>query len=147
MGFVINTMKKQKQPMQIEYTTNAVTVNTKGNAMSLGKFRISLSIEQINWILANCQAEMPELYNQLVLIKFKAEGGVTKPAFTIKPETIRLRKEATIKEKYDLALELINKGQSVPQDLRDAYDEYRYLNDLMAPNEMDEYEKIALGDL
>lgn len=114
---------------------------------SLGKFRISLSLPQINWIMENCKDSMPDLYNQLVLIKFKAEGGVTKPAFIPKPEIQGVRKGATLAEKYQAALSLMNAGESPPQELRDAYAEYRYLNDLMSPPEMEAYEKEALGDM
>ena len=139
-------MKNQKQ---ITYTTCVVTVNTKGKAMSLGKFRVSLSIEHINWILENCKEIYPDLYNQLLLHKIKAEGGVTQPAFIPKtPVGIPgLRKGATIKEKYDYVVSCINKNILYPAELQDSYDEYRYLNDLMNQQEMEAYEKIALGDM
>lgn len=134
--------------MQIKYTTNAVTVTEKGKAMSVGKFRISISLEQMTWILEHCKEDMPDLYNQLLLHKIKAEGGITQPAFVIKPAPAPgLRKGATQKEKYDYVVSCQNSNKPYPPELQEAYDEYRYLNDLMAPDEMEAYEKIALGDM
>ncbi len=111
------------------------------------KFRISISLDQINWILDHCKEDLPDLYNQLLLHKVKAEGGLTKPAFVVTPSIPGLRKGASMKEKYDYALGLMNRNLPVPEEVMLAYTEYRYLNDLMTPTEMEEYENTALGDM
>ena len=120
--------------------------------MSLGKFRISLSLDQINWILDNCKDTVPELHAQLTLIKFKAETGITAPSYTLAPPKEKAppkpkpEKNLTLQEKYNIALSLQARGLPMGEYL-EGYNEYRYLNDLMTPDEMDTYEKEALGGL
>lgn len=110
------------------------------------KFRISISQEQLEWILA-CPDCPADLRKQLKIHSLKISEGLVKPAYEIKPETIRIRKEATLKEKYDTYLMLKNSNQSIPLELQEAYMEYRYLNDLMSAPEMEVYENEALGGL
>lgn len=142
--------------MQITYTTLGVTEITKegvkGKVMtSAGKFRISLSLAQIDWILANCKADLPELHSQLTLIKFKADSGLTKPAYSLAPERERIPKPPTPAKKlpiesiYKNAVLKRNSGMILTSEEKDAYDEYRYLNDLMTAEEADAYEKEALA--
>lgn len=141
---------KQNQLEQISYTNLGVIETMKGNPMETTKFRVSISLDELNWIVDNCKETKPELYNRLLLIKIKADGGLTKPAFVTKPEIPGVRKGASLKEKYQFVVDQKNKGISldqIPEELRLAYDEYRYLNDLMGPEEMEAYEKQALGDM
>lgn len=153
-AIAMNTMKRMKKHMQITYTTIGVTCNNtnqKGKTMtSAGKFRISLNLDQINWIIANCQAELPDLHKQLVLLKTKAELGYTKPAYEIQPQRERVKKTNLIdndkskhvETQYMIALNYLERGQTLTPELQSAYDEYRYLNDLMTPEESSAYEQV-----
>lgn len=124
---------------------------------SKGKFRISLSLAQIDWILANCKSDLPELHSQLTLIKFKAETGLTSPAYSLAPPREKKEKPLAIPKRlpmdklYSIAVNHINANIPLTEELKNAYDEYRYLNDLMSESEADQYEKdalaIELGDM
>lgn len=100
------------------------------------KFRISLSQEQIKWILS-CPDVPPDLKNQLELALFKADKGMVKPAYEIKP---REKRNLPIETQYKMALQFLERGDPVPSELQEAYSTYRYDNDLMSPEEMEEYE-------
>ena len=39
-----------------------------------------------------------------------------------------------------MALKFLEQGDPIPPELQDAYETYRYNNDLMSPEEMEEYE-------
>jgi len=106
--------------------------------MTSAKFRISLSLSQIDWIIANCQADMPELHRQLSLLKAKADLGYTKPAYEL--QAPRQVKEIPIEIKYKSACRYLDRGEPVPLELMPAYQEYRYLNDLMDEEESAAYE-------
>jgi hypothetical protein len=101
------------------------------------KFRISISTEQLDYILA-CPDCPTDLRKQLELAKFKAANGYVKPAYEIKP---REKKDLPLETKYKMATQYLERGQDIPEELIAAYNEYRYLNDLMSPEDMEEYEK------
>ena len=115
---------------------------------SAGKFRISLNLNQINWIIANCQAEMPELHKQLLLLKTKADLGLTKAAYEIQPpreraapKTKETDKSKHVEAQYKVACNYLERGQTLTPELQAAYDEFRYLNDLMTAEESVAYEQ------
>lgn len=143
--FAIPTTKIGKQITQIIYTTSVVTKDTKGNMMSNGKFRISISLEQMDWIINNCKDTMPDLYKQLSLAKTKAELGYTKPAFAIAPKlSVKTKKALSPSECYSLAQHHLARGEEIPEHLQAGYMTYRYDNDLMSPEEMEDYENQAM---
>lgn len=108
--------------------------------MSAGKFRISLNKAQIDWIIANCQADMPELYKQLSILKAKADLGFTQPAYELKEKIPKPVKPMSLEDRYQIACKQISLGQVPNPALQAAYDEYRYLNDLMTPEDAAAYE-------
>lgn len=131
--------------------TEITKEGVKGKVMtSAGKFRISLSLAQIDWILANCKTDLPELHSQLTLIKFKAETGLTAPAYSLSPREKKEKpapppKKIPIESTYKNAVLKLNAGLPLTQTEKDAYDEYRYLNDLMTEEEANLYENEALA--
>jgi len=110
-------------------------MNQATNATTKCKFRISLSAEQMRWIMS-CPDCPPELRKQLKLALIKADEGMLTPAYEIvtKPEP-----ELTPEAKYKLATAYLSRNQPIPSELIKAYDEYRYLNDLMSDEESAAY--------
>lgn len=106
------------------------------------KFRISLSQDQIQWILA-CPDCPQDLKKQLRVHLIKIDEGLISPAYEIKP---REKKDLTIEQKYKLACKYLEQDQPVPNELTSAYNEYRYLNDLMSDDELRKYEESELED-
>jgi hypothetical protein len=101
------------------------------------KFRISISAEQMRWIMA-CPDCPADLKKQLRIALIKADEGMIAPAYEIVP---RQQKDLPLETKYKLASAYLARDQDIPLDLKLAYDEYRYLNDLMSEEEAEEYEK------
>lgn len=149
---VINIIKSKKKIMQIIYTTCGVTLNSKGKAMSSGKFRISLSLAQINWILEHCQDDMPELHKQLMLLKTKADLGYVKPAYELAParqpapKKIKQSDFISKEEAYKQAMSYVTNDLPIPEHLKEGYDLYRYDNGLMTPEEVTAYESLMFPD-
>lgn len=101
------------------------------------KFRISLSQSQIQYILS-CPDCPEDLKTQLELALFKVSKGLVKPAYEIKEKP---KKSLSMEQKYVLACDFLERGQSIPEELMNAYSEYRYLNGLMTEEESAEYEQ------
>ena len=102
--------------------------------MSKCKFRISLSLEQMQYI-SGCPDCPPDLKRLIDIQLMKATTGYVQPAFTVKTE-VDLAPEIA----YRKACQYLDAGQQVPVNLLPRYNEYRYLNDLMSPEEAAEYE-------
>ena len=100
------------------------------------KFRISISPEQIKYILS-CPDCPEDLKKQLELALFKADKGIVKPAYEIKQ---REKKALPPEVQYKMALNFLDRGQDIPEHLISGYNEFRYLNDLMSQEEASEYE-------
>lgn len=107
------------------------------------KFRISISQEQLNWILS-CPDCPADLKKQLKLHLLKIDEGLIKPAYEIRPRQI---KDISMEQKYKLACKYLAQEQQIPEELQAGYDEYRYMNGLMSDEESDVYEQEALGGL
>lgn len=121
----------------------------KGWIMSEQKFRTSLTLSQIAWIMEKSKesGEQQALFKQLALLKTKAELGYTQAAYTLQPQEVKeakkterlLEKKAagnlSLADKYFLALDILEAGNELSEDLKSAYDEYRYLNDIMTAEE------------
>lgn len=107
------------------------------------KFRISLSQEQIQFILS-CPDVPADLKKQLELALFKAGNGYLKPAYEITGRqaslTPKTKRDLPLETKYQMALHYVDAGEPVPPELFPAYTEYRYLNDMMDAEEAAEYE-------
>jgi len=105
------------------------------------KFRISISQEQMQFILT-CPDCPEDLKKQIQLALFKAGHGLTKPAYEIAPKTASASspKPASLEKKYAQAVSYLERGQPIPEELKASYDEFRYLNDLMAEDEIAAYE-------
>lgn len=110
------------------------------------KFRISLTLEQINWILS-CPEIPVSLSKQLNMLKLKAENGLVTPAYTLTPRQPAAPRYNKIrgKQAYELGEQFVAEGQPIPEDLMHAYQEYKYLNDLMSPEEQLAYERQEMG--
>ncbi len=100
------------------------------------KFRISISQEQLEWILTNpdCPADLKK---QLRVHQLKISEGLVQPAYEIKP---REKKDLSLDTKYLMACSYLKRDMPIPVDLIPAYNEYRYLNDLMESEEASVYE-------
>lgn len=107
------------------------------------KFRVSLSPDQVKWILS-CPECPADLKKQLRVHLIKIEEGLITPAYEIKPRQV---KDISIEQKYKLACKYLEQDQPIPEELADAYSEYRYLNDLMSDEERETYEQEALGGM
>jgi hypothetical protein len=104
------------------------------------KFRISVSREQMGWIMA-CPDCPADLRKQLRIALIKADEGMITPAYEIQPLVPRTVKELPLDAQYKLACAYLGRNESIPGHLAAAYTEYRYLNDMMDEEESAEYEK------
>jgi hypothetical protein len=102
------------------------------------KFRISISQEQMQFILAcpDCPADLRRII-EVALVK--AGNGYVKPAFEVKTDAAKL----AIDKQYRMALDYLDRGQPIPQHIIAGYEQYRYENDLMSEEELADYEKAA----
>jgi len=103
------------------------------------KFRISLSADQIQWILSHsdCPAE---LRKQLSLHLFKINQGLVTPAFKVQSFS-----DLPSDIKYKKVLTKLGEGHELNTEEKDAYDQYRYENGTMSDEEMATYEQEKLG--
>ena len=108
------------------------------------KFRTSLSLEQVQWIMAKPDCPI-ELYKQLDLLVYKANAGLAKPAFSVKASKEKKEESLSIEQGYKIACKKLEQGQPLDERLQNAYNEYRYTNDLMTPEEEADYEQQTLG--
>lgn len=106
------------------------------NPASKCKFRISLSQAQMNWILA-CHDCPLDLKKQIRIALIKASEGMIAPAYEIIPKQ---KKDLPLETRYKMAIRYLDRNQPIPDELAGAYQEYRYLNDLMSDEEIAEYE-------
>lgn len=105
-------------------------LNTKG------KFRISVSREQMQYILS-CPDCPADLRKQLKLALIKADEGMITPAYEIVPKE---KKDLSLETQYKMACKYLDRDADIPDDLMPAYNEYRYMNDLMSPEDSKVYE-------
>lgn len=110
--------------------------NASQNPASKCKFRISLSQAQMNWIMA-CPDCPLDLKKQLRIALIKADEGMIAPAYEIIPKQ---KKDLPLETRYKMAIKYLDRNQPIPEELAGAYQEYRYLNDLMSDEEIAEYE-------
>lgn len=105
------------------------------------KFRISMDLDQMKWILSkeDCPADLKK---QLELATFKASNGFVQPAYELKPKTV---KEVPLEDRYKMACKIMEAGKPLPEELKAAYEEFRYLNDLMSDEESAAYEANQIG--
>lgn len=108
-------------------------------AKSNCKFRISLSPDQIQWILSHDDCPS-ELRKQLSLHLFKINQGLVTPAFTVQ-SFASLAPEV----KYKKVLAKLGEGLELNAEEQQAYDQYRYEQGLMDSEEMEAYEREQLG--
>ena len=103
------------------------------------KFRISLSPEQIQWILSHDDCPS-ELKKQLSLHLFKINQGLVAPAFTVQSFA-----SLPADTKYKKVLAKLGEGKELNAEEQEAYDQYRYENGTMNDEEMAQYEQEKLG--
>lgn len=104
-------------------------------AKSNCKFRISLSPDQIQWILSHedCPSE---LRKQLSLHLFKINQGLVTPAFKVQSFS-----DLPSDVKYKKVLSKLGEGLTLNAEEQEAYDLYRYENDFMEEAERNAYEE------
>lgn len=115
------------------------------------KYRIALSLPQIHYLVAlmkaddlECTAKLREnLTNQLKLLAFKAEEGLTSPAYTA-AERQSIEQKLGLDDPAERRERAYAKWQGNPalctaQEIEDAT-LYRYSNDMMTTAEEQEYE-------
>lgn len=102
------------------------------------KFRISLSQDQIQWILS-CPDCPTDLKKQLRVHLLKIDEGLVQPAYAIVTPTPKTKKDLPLEQRYKMALRFLDHGDPIPDELLAAYNEYRYLNDLMSDEESEQY--------
>jgi len=99
------------------------------------KFRISLSTEQISWILSHPDCPV-ELRKQLQVHLIKINSGLVTPAYEVKvfadldPET-----------QYRKISQKLEAGSPLTEEEKEALNKYRYTNDLMSDAERLSYEE------
>lgn len=119
--------------------------------MSEPKYRISLAANEIHYLISLCEADKTqpamshEVLAKLKLFIAKMNLGIVNPAFSISPVKQTLEEQlgvvnpserrAAAYEKWRRTPNLCNKQEVALANT------YRYENDLMTPEEEDDYEK------
>lgn len=106
--------------------------------MSKCKFRISVSLEQMRYIIS-CPDCPPDLRKQLDLAIMKASHGYTVPAYEVKTST----KQLSLDQAYRIACRTLEGGGELHGEMLKQYNEYRYQNDLMSDEESEQYENAV----
>lgn len=115
------------------------------------KYRMAISLPQIHYLSALLRADTKEetislreaLSTQLKLLAFKAEEGITAPAYAASPRA-SIEEKLGLEDVEERRLLAYRKWASNPslctaQEIADA-NTYRYTNDMMTIAEEEEYE-------